>query len=289
MVVANVLNIALDWMLIGGHLGLPELGARGAAWSTTLVRCVLALALVGYAWRTTRATPAPVRPDAAERLASRRAQWRLGLGSFATTAAMVALVASLTVYAGWLGTMALATYSAAWSIALPLVLVALGLSDAAGIDVAAQAGRGGDASAPKVAWSRVCLALLPVVLIAAALAACAPTIAHWYSADDRLRAATASVLPLALAVVVVDTVGFVLAASLRAVRDAAWLTAIEIGSLVVLLPLAAELALHRAAGVHGLFSAMCAAGVLRAALLAWRFRRRTAIGAIPAASVGTMG
>src|SRR5271168_662589 len=38
---ANALNIALNWLLISGHFGLPALGAVGSAMSTSLVRAAL--------------------------------------------------------------------------------------------------------------------------------------------------------------------------------------------------------------------------------------------------------
>jgi len=37
---ANVLNIVLDWALVFGHWGFPNLGAPGAAWATVISRAV---------------------------------------------------------------------------------------------------------------------------------------------------------------------------------------------------------------------------------------------------------
>lgn len=46
---ANLLNAALNWILIYGNLGAPEMGAAGAALATLITRWVMLAALVGYA------------------------------------------------------------------------------------------------------------------------------------------------------------------------------------------------------------------------------------------------
>jgi len=70
---ANALNIALNWLFISGHFGLPALGALGSAMSTSLVRAALAVTLVIYACKLTdharlgirRAPPGAARGDGA--------------------------------------------------------------------------------------------------------------------------------------------------------------------------------------------------------------------------------
>ena len=59
---------------------------------------------------------------------------------------------------------------------------------------------------------------------------------------------------------------------LRSLQSAA---GIDIGCVLFLLPLAANLSLGRGYGVRGLFLAMLAAGIVRTAMLTWRFRWRT--------------
>jgi putative MATE family efflux protein len=48
---ANVVNVALSWALIYGHMGLPALGAVGSAWGTVISRGVGAAILVAVLWR----------------------------------------------------------------------------------------------------------------------------------------------------------------------------------------------------------------------------------------------
>ncbi len=48
VVVSNVVNIALNYMLIGGNWGMPELGALGAGIATGISRTLSAVIIVGY-------------------------------------------------------------------------------------------------------------------------------------------------------------------------------------------------------------------------------------------------
>jgi MATE family multidrug resistance protein len=50
-VIANIVNVALNWSLIFGHLGSPPLGVSGAALATTLSRWFLAAALLVAGWK----------------------------------------------------------------------------------------------------------------------------------------------------------------------------------------------------------------------------------------------
>ena len=269
VVAANLLNIALNWILIGGHLGAPALGARGSAMSTTLVRVLLGVALGLYAWRLKAA--APMGSEAA----SPAAQWRLGFGAAGTVAAMGALTASLTVYAGWLGVLPLATFSAAWNLAAPAGLLALGMADSAGLLVSAESGMVDERAAARVAWSGLGLTVAALGVLAVFLTVFAGQLSDGYSDDGRLAVAMAAAIPVVACVVLCDAAGFVMAASLRALREVAWPATIEIGSMLVLAPLAAWLAFGRGAGVIGLFQAMLTAAALRAALLSVRFWWRT--------------
>jgi MATE family multidrug resistance protein len=276
VVSANVLNVGLNWLLIGGHAGFGAMGARGSALSTTIVRCALCLALVGYAWRL-RAIQTEKDYEAlrAERAASARAQWRMGFGAAGTVAVMVALTAPLTLFAGRLGVLPLATFSAAWSLAAPAALLALGMADAAGIYVGAEAGRSGERCAAAVAWASLRATLVPTAALVGILAIRAHFFASLFSKDLLLQTAMTAVVPVVAAIVLIDCGGFVMGASLRALREVAWPTGIDIGSMLLLVPLALTLAFAAGYGVLGLFLAMLSVAVVRLAMLMWRFWWRT--------------
>ena len=206
---------------------------------------------------------------------------RRGRGAAATVGVLVALTAVMTAFAGWLGMVPLVVYSAAWNVAGPVALITLGLADATGLQVAAEAGRHGDAAAARVAWMNLRRTLLPVGALAALLIAATRPAATFYLADHSAAAVMASCLPFVACLLVIDASGFVMAAALRSVRDAVGPPGIDIGATALLVAIAATLTFYRGMGVHGLFTAMVIAGLVRAGLLVWRFHSRTALARTP--------
>ena len=62
MLVSNVLNVALNWLFIYGHLGAPEMGAEGAALATTIARWAGTAGLFGWVYATLGASRLGARP-----------------------------------------------------------------------------------------------------------------------------------------------------------------------------------------------------------------------------------
>ena len=54
LLVANLVNIAGNWVFVFGNLGAPRLGAEGSGWSTCVSRLYMLLALVVVIWRSDR-------------------------------------------------------------------------------------------------------------------------------------------------------------------------------------------------------------------------------------------
>ncbi|MGB8624049.1 MAG: MATE family efflux transporter [Paracoccaceae bacterium] len=125
-------NIVVNYALIFGHWGAPELGIRGAGFASLSVHLASVVALVVYA---IRATPEHAlfqrlwRPDREAFRDVFRLGWPIGL----TNLAEVGLFAASSVMMGWLGTLQLAAHGIALQVASVVFMVHLGLSSAATI------------------------------------------------------------------------------------------------------------------------------------------------------------
>jgi len=127
---AAVLNAALNYVLIFGHFGAPELGLRGAAIASLSLHVASLVALVIYARR--------VLPehDLFRRLwvpdwAAFRAVWRLGWPISITSFAESGLFAASAIMMGAIGTLELAAHGIALQMAALTFMVHVGLSQAA--------------------------------------------------------------------------------------------------------------------------------------------------------------
>ncbi|MEY4093869.1 MAG: hypothetical protein RLZZ53_1068, partial [Acidobacteriota bacterium] len=50
LVTANLVNVAANWTFIYGHLGMPALGVKGAAWATVISRIFMMSSLMFAVW-----------------------------------------------------------------------------------------------------------------------------------------------------------------------------------------------------------------------------------------------
>lgn len=131
--VASVgLNVGVNYLLIFGNLGAPELGVRGAAIATIAVNVATILALAIYcAWLPQLRRYALFqrfwRPD----WQAMGLVWRLGWPIGVALVAETALFSAAAVMVGWIGTHELAAHGIALEITAMLFMVHLGFSNAA--------------------------------------------------------------------------------------------------------------------------------------------------------------
>jgi multidrug resistance protein, MATE family len=129
-------NIAANWALVFGHLGLPTLGLRGSGLATTLSNTFLFISLalvvvVDRKFRRYRLFGNWWRPDWPRLVAL----WRLGVPIGATLAFEVTVFNAAVFLMGQFGTTALAAHSIAIQIAASSFMVPLGLGQAATVRV----------------------------------------------------------------------------------------------------------------------------------------------------------
>ncbi|SFC12289.1 MATE family efflux transporter [Tropicimonas isoalkanivorans] len=140
-VVAALVNAAVNYVLIFGSFGAPELGVRGAAIASVSVQVVSLIGLVAYAVRVFPEHQLFVRLWRMDRGALSqvfRLGWPIGL----TNLSEVGLFAASAVMVGWLGAVPLAAHGIAMEMATATFLIHLGLSNAATIRTGKALGRG---------------------------------------------------------------------------------------------------------------------------------------------------
>lgn len=141
------LNIAVNWALIFGNAGFPELGAQGAAVATISTQLLSLGALGVYAG----VLPALRRFHLFQRFwrpdwQAMRQVWRLGVPIGFTGLAESGLFQASALMMGWIGTVELAAHGIALEVAALTFMLHVGLSSAATIRVAGFHGQGDGAA-----------------------------------------------------------------------------------------------------------------------------------------------
>lgn len=139
-ITGTFLNIFLNYVLIFGHFGAPELGITGAALASSIVQCLTFPVMAAYAgWKIPqhRLLQRLWRPDAEVFMQVFRLGWPIGL----TSLAEVGLFAAAAVLMGWIGTFELAAHGIAMQWASITFMVHLGLANVATIRAGNAMGR----------------------------------------------------------------------------------------------------------------------------------------------------
>lgn len=133
-IVSNLLNVALNYVLIYGAFGFPQLGLNGAAWATLISRVAMALLMIwmirkhlsGFRWQFDwHQTKRMIKIGIPSGL-----QYVFEVGAFATAAIMV----------GWFSAEALAAHQIAINLAAITYMCATGIASASTIRVGNQMG-----------------------------------------------------------------------------------------------------------------------------------------------------
>lgn len=136
VVLSNLVNIALNYVLIFGHYGFPEMGLNGAGWATLIARCLMALGMLLYVFygRKFQAFTAGFSLGNYSRsLISKMLHIGLPAGSqFIFEAGAFGFSALMM---GWLGTTALAAHQIAINLATISYMTTSGMGAAATIRV----------------------------------------------------------------------------------------------------------------------------------------------------------
>lgn len=273
---AVAVNAALNWVLIFGRLGMPELGVRGAAVASVVVQLVLMGILVTHA---SRALPGPPllerlwRPDVEALVRVVRLGWPIGL----TNLAEVSLFAASAVMMGWLGAVPLAAHGIAIQLAGLAFMVHLGLSQAATVRAGSAMGRRDVPSLARGGVVAVAMSVAFALATAALFVAIPEPLVGLFLAEDEpgrttILAAGASLLLVAALFQIADGAQVMVLGLLRGVQDTGVpmiIAALSYWGVGV--PVAYGLGFSAGLGGVGVWLGLVAGLAVAAGLLAHRF------------------
>jgi MATE family multidrug resistance protein len=271
---ANLANVLLNWALIYGRLGAPQLGIAGAAWATTASRWLMTLALLALAWRELRPHLLPLRPEALERAPLTRMvaigspiglQHLMEYGVFGTVALLM----------GRLGTIPIAAHQVAINLASLTFMVPMGIAAAAAVLVGQAVGRGDMPGARRAARAALACGVAFMTTTALIMLAVPAPLARIYSRDAAVVTLAASLLPIAGTFQVFDGLQVVSLGILRGLADtrAPFLIAL-LGFWLLGFPVSLALGFQRGLGAVGLWWGLVVGLAAVAALLLARVRAR---------------
>jgi multidrug resistance protein, MATE family len=193
IVLANVANVALNWVLMYGKLGFPALGVVGCGVSTSINEWLMLGSLVFFARRTLRAYW-PGWAGAFDAAPLRRLT-KLGLSLGVQFAFEVWAFHAAGFMMGRLGTVAFAAHAVAINVATISFMVPSGIGAACATRVGNLVGAGGGWA--RSAWIGIGLGAAVMTIPAALFILAARPIAGFYTADPAVLASAAVILPLA--------------------------------------------------------------------------------------------
>lgn len=142
MGVGNLLNVFFNYALIFGKFGFPELGAVGSAWATTTLRLLMGGYIIFYIFTSPSFKKYKLFSYKPEVWASWKAQREKGFAAGFSLGFEVIAFAALTIFAGWISKMALASYGVIFNIMTVPFMITAGLGAATAIRVGMAKGRG---------------------------------------------------------------------------------------------------------------------------------------------------
>lgn len=269
---ANVVNLALNLLLVPGTFGLPAMGAVGAAWATFGARLILMVWVLAYIARMPEARALGVFDKPVDSKADAVEQRRVGYGAGASYFVEAGAFAGMNIVAGWLGELAVAGWAIVLNVAAVVFMVPLGLATATAVLVGRAYGARDRAGVVRSGLIGFAVAGFLGLLVALIVWPTAPEIAKIYTTDPTVIAMTASALVLCCWFFAADALQVVVAQALRA-RGDIWVPTIThvLSYAGVMGPLAWWLAHPMGMSLDGIVWGVVVASLMSAGLLLGRF------------------
>ena len=275
-----LMNVVVNYALIFGNFGAPEMGIQGAAIASLFVTFATVVILVLYGLRKLpqyKILQNVWKPDGEILRRVFQLGWPIGLTSLAEGG----LFTASAIMMGWIGPIELAAHGIAIQLASLTFMVHLGFSQAATIRAGRALGRGDEINLRRGAKMAIGMStVFAIATMAVFLLIPEPLIAVFIDPNEPEKAALLrigiSLLAMAGLFQVVDAVQVLALGLLRGVQDTAVPMVIAtISYWVVGLPVSYLLAFTLGMGGVGIWLGLVVGLSVAAVLMMWRFWRRS--------------
>jgi MATE family multidrug resistance protein len=276
-IVSNLLKVVLNYILIFGKLGLPELGLLGAGYATIVSRIAMPLLLyVGFMYlkpiRYHFSLMRTVKPALREIMKI----LRIGLPIAIQLVLEVASFAISAIMMGWMGNIPLASHEIAIGLASFTFMIANGVAMATTIRVSFQLGTRDYKSMARVSYSAVHLVLAYMGLCSVGFLLFRYQLPYIFTADSRVIDQTASLLAVAALFQLLDGLQVVCLGILRGVADVKAPMFISVFSYMIIgLSVSYLCAFSLKMGPQGIWYGFLAGLICAGSMLALRIRKKT--------------
>ena len=272
IIIANLVNALLNWVLVFGHIGAPAMGVAGSALATAISRACMLVVLFIAAWKELRPHLNTIHPASLQWAPMWRMLW-LGLPLGFQLLLEYSAFAAVGLLMGTFGATQVAGHQIALNLAALTFMVPLGVAAAGAVRVGHAVGAGDLERSRRAA--RISYVLGGGFMVATALMflTVPRALASLYGNDAAVIGVAAALIPVAGVFQVVDGMQAVGAGVLRGLGDARLpLIAMLVGYWVIGVPVSVWLGFKTALGPVGLWWGFVAGLGSVALFLLWRVR-----------------
>ena len=276
MIVSNILNIALNALLIYGIAGMPEWGLFGAGMATFIARVFLFAAMMFAVFHGKKF-----------KLWTRKSQHSSTTRKGCTHMAMVGFPIAIQLclesasfniagmFMGWIGDIQLAAHQVMCSISTLIFMIQYGIGAAAAIRISQFRGRGEWSDVKRTVHSTWALAILFAIVSVGAIAIFCQPITSIFTSDSRVQNICFLLLPAFVLYQLGDCTQIIFSNSLRAIEAVGrMLLYAIIAYLLVSIPMSYLLGIHLGFGAEGVWYGIPLGLTTAALLFMYEFRRK---------------
>ncbi len=272
-VFCNLVNVFLNWVLIYGKLGAPELGLNGAGIATLISRVLMPIMMGWYVIRSKRYRQFDLQLGIKKlRFFMINRILKIGLPTGFQYIFEVSAFSAAAIMMGWIGVNALAGHQIALNLASISYMMAAGLSTAGMIRISNQIGKGNQKGMREAGMVVFGMVLVFMFTCAVVLVVFRYTLPTFYIDDMEVIQISASLLVIAGLFQLSDGVQVVGLGVLRGMEDVKFPTIITLIAYWVLgLPLGYFLAFELEMGAEGIWYGLLIGLSITAVVLFFRF------------------